>query len=139
MGLLVHFLSNVALDNVFTEEHTSEQLLEKLSTRPDCTPAIEMFLRHTSMTNLLNLTVTDLLAGRRSAEKLAAYGVNYYQQKYMERPLAERVATVLREAQCWDDIRERADAVVDGAKSGYGRYYQEAIPVGAVIGKAIFE
>lgn len=137
MGLLVDFLASAALDNVFTEEHTSEQLLEKLSARPDCTPAVGLFLRHTSMTKLLNLTVTDLLAGRRSAEKMAAYGVNYYQQKYMDRPLFERVSTVVCEAQAWDDMSERADAVVADVKQGQGRYYREALLAGAAIGDAI--
>lgn len=139
MRPLTEFLTAANEDRVFEGDHTSEELLETLSARPDCTPSTQTFLRHSSMVALLNLTVTDLLAGRRSAEKLATIGVNYYQQKSMDRSFASRFETVMREAGFWDDLAARADAVVTGAKRGYGRYYQEAIPVGAVIGKAILE
>jgi hypothetical protein len=137
MRPLTEFLTAAHEDRVFEGDHTSEQLLETLYARPNCTPSTQTFLRHSSMVALLNLTVTDLLAGRRSAERLASYGVSYYQQKSMDRPFASRFETVMREARFWDDLAERADAVVAGAKHGYGRYYQEALPQGEAIGKAI--
>jgi hypothetical protein len=137
MGPLTQFLAAANEDRVFEGDHTSEQLLETLYARPDCTPSTQIFLRHSSMVALLNLTVTDLLAGRRSAERLATFGVSYYQQKSMDRPFASRFETVMREAGFWDELAERADAVAAYAKRGVGRYYQEALPAGYAIAKAI--
>lgn len=111
MGSILKFLTLATADGVFNEEHTSEQLLEKLQTRENCDDRIVLFLRHMSKTALLNLTVLEMLSGQRSAAKMESYGLDHLQRRSLARSTDDRVAVVMREGRYWDDELAKAQAV----------------------------
>ncbi|BDD79757.1 hypothetical protein [Burkholderia phage FLC9] len=110
MGPLIQFLTNAFTDHVFAEEHTAEQLYEKLTARPDCATPIATYLRHSDKVSLLNLSVVEVLSGQRTREKEDTFGLDYLQKKVLARPVTERIEVIMRHARTWDDLRERAAA-----------------------------
>lgn len=111
MGPLIKFLAFAFQDGAMNGEHSAEELLAKLSAREDCSEPIKTFLRHSSKHTLLNLSVCELLSGKRSVEKQEAFGLNWLQEKCLSRSLPDRVEHVMKEARYWDDLREAAGAV----------------------------
>jgi hypothetical protein len=109
---LVQFLTTVFTEGVFHEEHTAEELLEKLKARPDCSEDTITFLNHAAKTGLLNLNVCELLSGKRSEVKRAAFGLDYLQAKCLAWPVENRVAQVIKEAKWWDHQRTQAGYAV---------------------------
>lgn len=108
MDSLVQFLTTVFTEGVFHEEHTAEELLEKLKARLDCSEDTVSFLNHAAKTGLLNLNVCELLSGKRSEAKQKAFGLDYLQEKCLAWPVEQRVAQVIKEAKYWDYLRRGA-------------------------------
>lgn len=105
MDPLVKFLAFAFQDGAFKGEHTPEELLEKLSAREDCTQPIKTFLGHSSKHGLLNLTVCEMLSGKRSQQNRKHFGLNYLQEKCLARSMPDRVEVVMRVAREWDRVR----------------------------------
>ena len=110
MGKLVEFLAVAFQEGVFQWEYTPEQLLETLKIRPSCDEYTIHFLKHTSKTALLNLTVVEILAGKRSAAKMDSYGLDWLQAKVLAAATDVRVARIVREAQYWDHLASQSTA-----------------------------
>lgn len=112
MDSLIKFLAFAFQDGALHGEHTAEELLTKLSAREDCSEDTVTFLRHTAKHGLLNLSVCELLSGKRSAAKMESYGLNWLQEKMLNRSLPDRVEQVMKEARYWDHQRTQAGHAV---------------------------
>jgi hypothetical protein len=107
---LIKFLAFAFQDGAFEGEHSAEELLAKLSSREDCSEDTVTFLRHSAKTGLLNLSVCEILSGKRSEAKREAFGLDYLQAKLLVRSLPDRVEHVMREARQWEHLRNTAAA-----------------------------
>lgn len=106
MGDITKFITE-AFDGGFfvgVSDRTPEKLLEQLNAEAGDRDRIKTFMAHASKTAFLNLTVTEVIAGKCKQSKLDSYGMDYLQQKLLALPFPDRLAKVIREAQYWDHL-----------------------------------